>query len=230
MRVVLPGIPPEVAVIVVVPAATVVTKPLLLTVATEGSDELQAACEVKSWIVPSENVPVAANCCVACRGMLELAGVIEMEDKVAEVTVRDVLPEVFPKVAAMVTVPGVTPVARPALNPLLTVAIEVLDELQVTCEVISWVVPSENVPVAANCCVACTDMVGLAGVTVMDCGPVLPQANKHAAKDIRDNIAKTNLRVFMSPPFSRQTKARSSTLSPDWFIGPMIPQERPRVN
>ena len=38
--------------------------------------------------------------------------------------------------------------ARPLL---LTVATDVLDELQVTCGVISWLVPSEYVPEAANC-------------------------------------------------------------------------------
>ena len=51
----------------------------------------------------------------------------------------------------MVDEPAATPVARP---PLLTVAVGVLDEVQVTCVVISWVVESEYVPVAVNCWVA----------------------------------------------------------------------------
>jgi hypothetical protein len=81
-------------------------------------------------------------------GMLGLAGVTDMEDSVAEVTVRIVLPELFPEVAIMVEVPAAIPVAKPLL---LTDANEVLVELQMTCVVISWLVPSENVPVAVNC-------------------------------------------------------------------------------
>ena len=50
------------------------------------------------------------------------------------------LPEILPEVAVMVVAPVATAVARPLL---LTVATEVLDELQVTCVVISWLVPSE---------------------------------------------------------------------------------------
>jgi hypothetical protein len=45
-----------------------------------------------------------------------------------------VLPEILPKVAVMVAVPAATAVARPLL---LTVATEVLDDLHVTCVVIS---------------------------------------------------------------------------------------------
>jgi hypothetical protein len=41
----------EVAVMVAVPAAMAVAKPLLLTVATDGSDELQVTCVVISCLV-----------------------------------------------------------------------------------------------------------------------------------------------------------------------------------
>ena len=64
VRVVLPEILPKLAIMVVLPAATAVARPLLLTVATDGFEELQVTCEVKSFVVPSENVPVAANCWV----------------------------------------------------------------------------------------------------------------------------------------------------------------------
>ena len=80
--------------------------------------------------------------------MLGLAGVTVTEDRIAGVTVRVVFPEIFPEVAVMVAEPAATAVARPLL---LTVATDVLDELQVTCVVISWVVPSEYAPEAANC-------------------------------------------------------------------------------
>jgi len=69
-----------------------------------------------------------------------LAWVIEMEARVAEVTVRVVLPEIIPEVALMVGAPVLTAVARPLP---LTVAITGFDELQVTCVVISRLVPSE---------------------------------------------------------------------------------------
>ncbi len=77
--------------------------------------------------------------------MLGLAGVTDMEDRDAEITVRTVLPEEVPvekllgmvEVAVMVVIPGAMAVARPLL---LTVATDGLDELQVTCVVISWFV------------------------------------------------------------------------------------------
>ena len=165
VRVVLPEILPEVAVMVAVPAATAVARPLLLTVATDVLDEVQVTCVVISWVVPSEYVPVAVNCWVVPAGMLGLAGVTDMEDRVAEVTVRVVLPRYSREVAVMVAVPAATAVARPLL---LTVATDVLDELQVTCVVISWVVPSEYVPEAVNCWVVPAGMLGLAGVTDME--------------------------------------------------------------
>lgn len=130
------------------PVATTLANPLLLTVATKGFEEVQATCVVMSWLVPSEYVPEALNCMVLPAGMLGLAGVTDMEDRTTEVTVRVALPELFPEVAIMVEVPAATPVARPVL---LTDATDVLDELQMTCMVISWLVPSEYVPVAANC-------------------------------------------------------------------------------
>jgi hypothetical protein len=72
--------------------------------------------------------------------MLGLAGVTDMEDRVAEVAVRVVLPEIIPELAVMVALPAATAVARPVL---LTIATAVFDERQVTCVVISWLVPSE---------------------------------------------------------------------------------------
>src|SRR5208337_4916443 len=97
--------------------------------------------------------------------MLGLAGVTDMEDRVAEDTVRVVFPEILPEVAVMVVVPAARAVARPLL---LTVATDMLDELQVTCVVISWVVPSEYVPEAASCLVFPITMLGLSGVTDME--------------------------------------------------------------
>jgi len=136
---VLPEILPEVAVIIVVPFEVAVrARPLLLTVATEAFDEVQATCVVISWLVPSEYVPVAANCWVTCWlpsavstliGMLGFAGVIAMEDRIAGFTVRVALPEILPEVAVMVAVPSATPLARPLLS---IVATDGPNELQAT--------------------------------------------------------------------------------------------------
>ncbi len=61
-----PAILPDVAVIVVEPAATEVANPLepdaLLMAATAEVDELQVTVIVRSCVVLSENVPVATNC------------------------------------------------------------------------------------------------------------------------------------------------------------------------
>jgi len=80
--------------------------------------------------------------------ILESAGVTDIEERVAELTVRVVLPEILPRLAVIVVVPTPTAVASPLL---LTAATDGSDELQVICEVISKVVPSQNVPMAANC-------------------------------------------------------------------------------
>ena len=58
-----------------------------------------------------------------------LLGVTAMEDRVPEVTVSVVFPDLLPEVAVMVAVPGFKPVARP--RPF-TVATEVFEEVQVT--------------------------------------------------------------------------------------------------
>ena len=68
--------PSKLAVMVVVPAATVVARPLLVIVATEGSEELQAAWEVTSSVLPPENEPVATNCWVVPGGKTKLVGAI----------------------------------------------------------------------------------------------------------------------------------------------------------
>jgi hypothetical protein len=92
-------------------------------------------------------------------------GVTDMEDRIAGVTVRVVLPEMLPEVAVTMDIPTAAVVARPML---LTVATDVFDEVQVTCVVISWLVPSEYVPEAANCLVSPAGTLGLAGVTDME--------------------------------------------------------------
>jgi hypothetical protein len=79
-------------------------------------------------------MPVAVNCSVTPTGRIESAGVIDMEDSVAVVTVTVVLPDVLPNWAATVVTPAALPVARPLL---LTGATNEADELQATWAVIS---------------------------------------------------------------------------------------------
>jgi hypothetical protein len=177
VRAVLPVIVPEAAVMVAVAATAVVAKPLLLTVATDVLDEVQMTSVVISWAVPSEYKPEAANCWVTPPGMLRLAGVTDMEDRVAGVTVRVVLPRMVPEAAVMVVIPGAMDVAEPLLS---TTATEVTDELQTTCVVISKRVPSEYVPEAANWVASPTGMLGLTGVT-----------------DIEDRAAEVTVRVLL---------------------------------
>jgi hypothetical protein len=98
-------------------------------------------------------------------GIVGLDGITDIEDRVAEVTDKVVLPRMLPEVAEMIAVPAATAVARP---PLSTVATAVFDERQVTCVVMTWLVPSEYVPVAVNCWVIPRVKLGVAGVTTMD--------------------------------------------------------------
>lgn len=66
VNVVLPEISPDVAVIVVMPAATEVASPLkpaaLLIVAVAGTEEVQVTDVVRSCVGPAVYVPVATNC------------------------------------------------------------------------------------------------------------------------------------------------------------------------
>jgi hypothetical protein len=165
VRVAVPVLPLKAAVMVAVPAATPVARPLLLIVAADVGSEVQVACVVIFWVVESEYVPVAVNCWVFPAAMLAVAGVTAMEDMVAAVTVRVAVPDLPLKVAVMVAEPAALAVARPLLA---IVARVVLEELQVTCVVIFWVVESEYVPVAVNCWVLATAMLAVAGVTAIE--------------------------------------------------------------
>lgn len=81
-------------------------------------------------------------------------------------TVSRVEPPMLPNVAVMVVWPAVTELAKPAVS---IVATPLADEDQVTLEVRFCVLPSLKVPVAVNCWLAMWVMVGLAGVTAIDC-------------------------------------------------------------
>ena len=168
-----PDTPPDVALIVVEPAAAEVASPLvpaeLLMAATAAADEFQVTAVVRSCVVLSENVAVAVNCCDVPLTMLGLVGVTAMDTSVAGVTVSVVDLDMFPDVAVIVAEPTAAEVARPlvAAAPLMA-ATAAADEFQVTSAVRSCAVPSENIPVAVNCCVVPRAMLGSVGVIAME--------------------------------------------------------------
>src|SRR5277367_6196998 len=161
-----PEIDDDVAVMVEVPTPAPEARPAALIVAAVVVAELHVTVPVKFCVVPSLNVPVAMNCCVAPLVIEGFAGVTAMDCSVAAVTVSTVEPEIDDDVAVMVEVPTPAPLASPAA---LIVAVAVVPDDQVTVEVRFWVEPSLNVPVAVNCCVAPLVIDGFAGVTAIDC-------------------------------------------------------------
>jgi hypothetical protein len=80
VSVVVPVILPELAVMVLVPAATPVARPEVLMVATDGVADNQLAAT--ALVLPSLYVPVALNCCVLPTTMDGLAGLIAIETSV----------------------------------------------------------------------------------------------------------------------------------------------------
>src|ERR1700694_2761626 len=162
---------PTVAVIVVGPGARVVAAPVALIVATVVADELHVAVAVKSAVVPSLFVPVAANCCSVPFATEGFAGVTAIETRDGAVTVSVAVPCTVPEAAVIVVGPGVRVVAPPVA---LIVATLVAEELHVAVAVKSAVVPSPYVPVAVNCCGVPFTTEGFAGVTAIETsdGPV----------------------------------------------------------
>lgn len=126
---------PSVAVIVDMPGVRPLARPLPEPmVATAVVEELQATCPVRLRVLPSLNVPTAANCCVVLCAMDWVAGVTARDNRLAAFTVSEVFPLIRPDVAVTVTVPRLRPVARP-----LTVIEAMLlpEEVQVTVLVMS---------------------------------------------------------------------------------------------
>ena len=99
VRSVEPLIPPEVAWIVALPAATAVASPVvLLIVAAAAFVEVQATTLVMFRVPPPLKSPVAVNCCVTPVAIEGLAGVTVIETS-TDVTVRLVEPLIDPKAA-----------------------------------------------------------------------------------------------------------------------------------
>lgn len=139
LAVVLPVTEPEVAEIVTEPRARAVPSPPPASDTRLLFDETQVTEAVMSCELPSENVPVAVNCCRVPRDKTASAGVISIETKVAwvEVTVRVDVEEICPNLAEITETPGVRPLKRPAL-PAIMLATATFPDVQLTEEVISW--------------------------------------------------------------------------------------------
>jgi hypothetical protein len=160
---------PQVALMFAVPIPTLCASPALLMIAVDGVSDDHVAVLVKFCVVPSENVPVAVNCCWVPRAIEGVCGVIEIEASVAAVTVSIVEPVTVPAFAEIVAVPGPMLLTKPCVGAaLLMVATAGVVELHCTVLVMFCVLPSEKVPVAVNCSVVPDAMVGIAGVSAIE--------------------------------------------------------------
>jgi hypothetical protein len=185
VRVVEPLIAPDVALIVEVPTPAPLASPEALIVAVVVVPEDQVTLDVRFCVEPSLNVPVAVNCCVAPLAIDGFAGVTAIDCSVAAVTVSKVEPLMDDDVAVIVEFPTPAALARPEA---LIVAVVVVPEDQVTLDVRFCVVPSLNVPVAVNCCVAPLAIEGFAGVTAIDCSVAAVTVSK-VEPLIEDDVA-----------------------------------------
>jgi hypothetical protein len=79
MRTADPEIFPAAALIVAVPAAVAVVRPVVSMAATAEAEDVQVTDAVKSCELLSENTPVAVNCCVVPVATVGVAGVTAME-------------------------------------------------------------------------------------------------------------------------------------------------------
>ena len=106
VRSVEPLMPPDTAVIVAVPAPTLLASPALLIVAAAGVSDDHVAVLVRFCVLPSLNVPVAVNCCVVPSASEGVAGVTASDTSVAAVTLSVVEPVTAPTLAVIVAVPS----------------------------------------------------------------------------------------------------------------------------
>jgi hypothetical protein len=161
--------PPEVALMLAVPAPFAVAKPPMLgalaTVATLAEDELQCTERVMSWVVPSLNEPVAVNCCVPPTFTVRFAGAIAIDVSVPVPTVSMVVPFTPAAVAEIVTLPLFLPNATPEER---TCAMLGLEDFQLKPGKFVDVLPSLKVPVAVNLIDVLLAILGLLGVMAIE--------------------------------------------------------------
>ena len=159
-----PLIFPKAAEIVVLPVATLVTCPVLATVAAAGFDDVHRTEFETSCVLLSLKVPVAVNCLVVPFAILELAGVTAIDTRLAPVTVSEVVPLTDPLVTVIVVLPVPAPVASPLASTVATLP----DPEDQVADVRSCVLPSSKFPTALNCSVVPTAIDGFVGLSEMD--------------------------------------------------------------
>jgi hypothetical protein len=145
MSVVDPPMEPDAADTFVFPTATLVAFPCAFMVAIVESAVFHVVVAVKSWVLPSEKVPVAKNCRLVPRAMEGFWGETAIETRVAGVTVSVVDPVMDPEAAVTVVLPIESADATPWLFIVATLGFVVV---QVAVVVKSWVLPSLYEPVA----------------------------------------------------------------------------------
>jgi len=118
--------------------------------------------------------------------------------KFAELTSSAVDPLSEPEVAVMVVIPAEVPVARPEA---LIFAMVLSDELQLTDDVMSLLLPFLNLPVAVNCWVAPMVIAGPTGVTSSEVrteGGLEVQVHPLATRQAESN-GRHNARAILIP-------------------------------
>src|SRR4029077_1094808 len=141
--------PAKAAETVVLPVATPVATPALsaelLTVATEGVEDVHVTADVRSSCWPSLNVPVAVSWVSMVAGSLRLWGVILIETRFDPSTTSGAEALAVPNFAVIVAAPADWPVATPEIP---TDATLVSDEDQVAYTFTFCVLPSVHFPLA----------------------------------------------------------------------------------
>jgi len=141
VMVALPVTPLRVAVMAAEPAVSAEARPVEVTFAMAGLEDVQVADVVTFAVEPSPYLAVAVNCWMAPMAMVSIAGVTAMEVRVfgAAETVRSALPLTPSRVAVTVVEPAASAVTMPEA---VIFAIAGLVSVQVADAVTSWLEPS----------------------------------------------------------------------------------------
>ena len=165
-------IPPKLAVMADVPAATPRARPVCRPIeATAGVPVAQvvSGLAVTSMGGPEVMVAIAVNCWLPLTGIEGAAGVTAIDTTVAGFTVNVSGSEVTPpKLAVMADVPAATPTTRPVCRPIEATAGVPVAQVVAGLAVTSMGGPEVIVAIAINCWVPLIGMNGAVGVTAID--------------------------------------------------------------
>ena len=152
----------------VVPAPVAVASPCvpaeLLIVATWVFEEVHVASEVIVCLVPSENVPIAVNCCVPPLAILTPAGDMDIEIRSGAVTVTVAVPDTPAKVAVTVAKPSAAAVTDPVPFTAMIPAGAALHAAKFVKFCVAF---PERMPVAVNCRVLPVTSTEFSGATLI---------------------------------------------------------------